>query len=70
MRAVPRPLSIQVAPVLEGRLNALAESMNTSMDRLLVQALGEFADNWEDHMRTVSALNEGDDRIQLIIPTE
>ncbi len=69
---VKRPsgvLSVQVTPALEGRLKTLARSMGKPMDGLLVQALGEFADNWEDHMRTVNALNEGDDRVQLVVPT-
>ena len=63
-------LSVQVTPALEVRLKTLAQSMGKPIDKLLVQALGEFADNWEGHMRTVNALNEGDDRVQLVVPTD
>ena len=63
-------LLVLVVPSLEARLMSLAQRMSVPFDQLLVQALGEFADNWEDHMRTVSALNEGDDRVQLVVPQE
>ena len=33
-------------------------------------ALVEFSENWEEHMRTVSDLKDGDDRVQLAIPNE
>ncbi len=44
--------------------------MGVSLDALLVQALTEFADSWEDHQRTVTALSEGDDRMQLVVPQD
>lgn len=66
----PGTFSVRVAPALEERLKALAMRMATPLDQILVMALGEFADNWEDHMHTVSALKEGDDRVQLVAPKD
>ena len=66
----PGFLSVQVAPALEDRLIDLAMRMAKPLDQVLAQALGEFADTWEDHMRTASDLNQGDDRVQLVVPTE
>lgn len=55
---------------LDNRLRELATKMDKSLEEILIQALTEFADNWEDHMRTVSALNDGDDRMQLVVPKD
>jgi len=68
--ATPKGLSLAVPPELEQRLRALARDMQKSVDQVLVQALQEFADNWEDHMRTVQALGAEDDRVQLSVPQE
>lgn len=51
---------------LQRRLAALAKHMQKSMDAVLLQALGEFADTWEDHFRTIQGLQD-DDRIQLSV---
>jgi len=66
----PGFLSVQVAPALEDRLIDLAMRMAKPLDQVLAQALSEFADTWEDHMRTVNALNQSDDRVQLVVPSE
>ncbi|MDX2221618.1 MAG: hypothetical protein SFV21_02650 [Rhodospirillaceae bacterium] len=50
---------------LESRLLALALQMEKTFDAVLLQALAEFADAWEDHFRTVAALADDDDRVQL-----
>jgi hypothetical protein len=50
---------------LESRLLALALQMEKTFDAVLVQALSEFADAWEDHFRTVAALADDGDRVQL-----
>lgn len=50
---------------LESRLLALALQMETTFDAVLLQALSEFADAWEDHFRTVAALADDGDRVQL-----
>lgn len=79
--AAPRGRAVRVPSALEGvyvpadaalqgRLRRLADSMKKPLDAVLLQALGEFADNWEDHQRTVDALNAGDDRVQLVVPQE
>ena len=63
----PGFLSVQVAPALEDRLIDLAMHMAKPLDQVLAQALGEFADTWEDHGRTVAALNTEDDRAVLSV---
>ena len=68
--APPGALIVQMPPALEERVRALAERMSIPLDQLLVMALGEFTEAWEDHMHTVGALNEEDDRVQLSVPTE
>lgn len=55
---------------LQGRLRALANGMKKPLAEVLTQALTEYADNWEDHMRTVEALNSGDDRMQVAVKPE
>ena len=69
-RRSPGGVSIAVSPALDARLAALAASMNLSLDALVLQALAEFADTWEDHQRTVAALGEDDDRMQIVVPQE
>lgn len=63
-------LSVQVTPALEARLKALANGLAKPLETVLVQAMTEFADTWEDHLRTVKALDDGNDRMQLVAPTE
>lgn len=55
---------------LQGRLRALATGMQKPLNEILAQALTEFANNWEDHMQTVEALNSDDDRVQLAVKPE
>jgi hypothetical protein len=64
----PGSLTLHVTPALFERLETLAVSMAIPLDQILTQALGEFADTWEDHARTVAALDTGDDRMQLVVP--
>lgn len=63
-------VQLGVSLELDARLRELATQMNKTLEEVLIQALTEFADNWEDHLRTVNALNEGDDRVQLSVPPE
>lgn len=51
---------------LERRLKALAVKMEKSVDAVMLQALCEFADAWEDHFRTAEALSD-DDRVRVVI---
>lgn len=55
---------------LDARLRNLAAQMDLTLEEVLIQAMTEFADNWEDHMRTVRNLNAGDDRMQLSVPDD
>ncbi len=55
---------------LEARLMALAIQMDQSMDAVLIQALCEFADAWEDHFRTVNVMVEEDERVQIVVKPE
>jgi hypothetical protein len=68
-KTAPAGLSVQVAPVLEQRLRGLAALMDKPLDQLLDQALTEFADNWEEHMRTLRTLGDDSDRMQVVAPT-
>ncbi|MBL8630495.1 MAG: hypothetical protein JNM81_12735 [Rhodospirillaceae bacterium] len=55
---------------LEARLMALAAQMDKTMDALLLQALCEFADAWEDHYRTINVLADEDERVQIVVKPE
>jgi type IV secretory pathway VirB10-like protein len=55
---------------LEARLMALAVQMDKSMDAVLIQALCEFADAWEEHFRTVNVIIEEDERVQIVVKPE
>ncbi len=63
-------VQLGVSLELDTRLRELATHMNKSLAEVLIQALTEFADNWEDHLRTVKSLNAGDDRMQLSVPDD
>lgn len=63
-------LRLGVAFELDTRLRLLATKMGKSLEDVLIQALTEFADNWEDHLRTMTVLNQGDDRMQLAVPKD
>ncbi|MGE4062337.1 MAG: hypothetical protein AB7E79_03125 [Rhodospirillaceae bacterium] len=67
---VPSGVQLGVSAELDTRLRELATHMNKSLEEVLIQALTEFADNWEDHLRTVRTLNAGDDRMQLSVPDD
>ncbi|MBM3512319.1 MAG: hypothetical protein FJX59_01240 [Alphaproteobacteria bacterium] len=54
---------------LDRRLRALAAKMDKTLDAILLQALCEFADAWEDHFRTVTALAD-DERVQVVVKPE
>jgi predicted transcriptional regulator len=68
--AKPAGLVVKTDPALEARLRMLATKMNKSLDAVIAQALTEFADNWEDHMQTVAALRDTEDRVHLSVPKE
>ncbi len=66
-RAADDGVRLGVSLELDNRLRALAVAMNMSLEDILLQALTEFADNWEDHLNPVSILGDEDDRVQLAV---
>ena len=68
--AKPAGFVIKTDPALEARLRMLGTKMGKSLEAVIVQALAEFADNWEDHMQTVAALRDTEDRVHLSVPKE
>jgi predicted transcriptional regulator len=66
-RSQNRGFHIAVSQDLEARLEDLAKSMRKSMDEILIQAVSEFADTWEDHQRVVETLADEDDRLQIVV---
>ena len=63
-------LVLKTDPALEARLRMLATKMGKHLSAVIVQALNEFADNWEDHMQTVQVLRDSEDRVHLTVPKE
>lgn len=59
--------TIAISEDLEARLKALAERLEKPIEEVLALALAEYADTWEDHLDTVDALKEGDDRVQVAV---
>lgn len=64
---VTTTVNISISEDLNSRLAALAERMEKSKEEILVLALQEYAENWEDHLDTVDVLKEGDDRVHLVV---
>jgi hypothetical protein len=64
---IPQMITLSLPPVLHDRLKALSRAMDLPMEGVVRQALTEFADTWEDHHRTVAALAETSDRVQLAV---
>lgn len=61
--------SFGVDKALERRLMALAKQMDKTLAAVMIQALSEFADAWEDHFQTIKGLQD-DDRVQLSVERE
>ena len=64
---IPQMIKLSLPPVLHDRLKGLSQVMGLSVEGVVRQAVTEFADTWEEHHRTVSALAEGSDRMALIV---
>ncbi len=60
-------IALELNMDMQDRLKALATVMNLSLEALMHQALSEFAETWEDHHRTVKALDADDDRMQVVV---
>ena len=69
-RSQNRGFHIAVSQDLETRLEDPAKIMSKSMDEILIQAVSEFADTWEDHQRVVETLADEDDRMQIVVGKE
>ncbi|HEY1720464.1 MAG TPA: hypothetical protein VGG27_04405 [Magnetospirillaceae bacterium] len=55
-------LTISLSDESQKRLEALAAQMDQSVADCTQQAIQEFLDNWEDHLRVVAALQEDEAR--------
>lgn len=60
-------VTIAISDELDARLKAVAERLEKPVEEVLALALAEYADTWEDHLDTVEALKEGDDRVQVAV---
>ena len=58
-------VSVTLSDEMRQRLEALAARMDRSLADCLQQAIAEFVDNWEDHLRVVAALQEDEIRPDL-----
>lgn len=70
MVVIPQHITLDLPPALHDRLKGLSQVMDLPMEAVVRQALMEFADTWEEHHRTVAALAEGSDRVQLAVAQE
>ncbi|HLN22596.1 MAG TPA: hypothetical protein VK558_01280 [Patescibacteria group bacterium] len=55
-------LVLTLTPEAQERLDALAAQLGRSVDDCLHLALTEFMDNWEDYLRTLAAIDDGEER--------
>jgi predicted DNA-binding protein len=60
-----RNLSITVNEEIGQRLEALAVQTGNSVDGCVVIALQEFLEGWEDYLRMVSLIHQGEARPML-----
>ena len=58
-------LAIALTDEMQTRLEALAKQMDQSVDECALQAIHEFLESWEDHLRVVAALQEDEARPDL-----
>jgi predicted transcriptional regulator len=58
-------IAIALSTEMHKRLEELAGQMELSVDECAQQALAEFIENWEDHLRVVAALQEDEARPDL-----
>ncbi len=58
-------MAIALTDEMRKRLEALAQQMDQSVAECVQQAIVEFVDNWEDHLRVVAALQEDEVRPDL-----
>jgi len=61
-KAVASKLAITLSEDMRARLDALALRMEQTTAEAAEQAIAEFVENWEDHLRVVAALAEDEAR--------
>jgi len=61
-KAASSKLSVSLSDKLRARLDALALRMEQTQAECVEQAILEFVENWEDHLRVVAALQEDEAR--------
>ena len=62
-------LTISLSDEMKKRLEALGAQMDQSLAECAQQAIQEFVDNWEDHLRVVAALQDDEARPVLSTAT-
>lgn len=55
-------LNVVLTDAMRARLDALALRMEQTPDEAIQQAILEYVENWEDHLRVVAALQEDEAR--------
>ncbi len=55
-------LVVSLPADMRERLQALAACTGRTVEKCLEDAVFEFIESWEVHLRNVQALNDGDDR--------
>lgn len=55
-------LTVTLSDETQTRLEALAANMEQGVADCVQQAIREFVDNWEDHLRVVAALQDDEAR--------
>jgi predicted DNA-binding protein len=55
-------LNVALTDAMRARLDALALRMEQTPDEAVQQAILEYIENWEDHLRVVAALQDDEAR--------
>ena len=55
-------LNVVLTEAMRARLDAIALRMEQTPDEAVQQAILEYVENWEDHLRVVAALQEDEAR--------
>lgn len=58
-------LILTLTPEAQERLEALAVKLEKTVDECAQLALSEFLDTWEDHLRVIDAMDDGEERPAL-----
>ena len=58
-------LILTLTPEAQERLEALAGKLEKTVDECAQLALSEFLDTWEDHLRVIDAMDDGEERPAL-----